>query len=82
MAIHGWNFNAGPIPDEIKRKFRERMKLQKEGKVVVAILAATCDTEEEKDAMTINATSERRRTHWETRKVAGNLVFGLYTYYK
>lgn len=85
--IYGLNFGGTEIPIEIRRKFRQRMKLPGFTRFQWLRLQGVCETADElKDALA-NVQRPGRIVHVETRKYlspnyTGNVleVYGIYVY--
>lgn len=80
--IYGLNFNNTPIPPELRRYFAKRISLDRAGAKnpkIHCTLQGIAETEDERDAMLIQADNGHRKLHVETRRRAGGkFLFGIY----
>jgi hypothetical protein len=83
--IYGLNFNNKPIPGKIGRRFAKRLRLGANlstKKTIPAILQGVCNTDEERDAMLLQAqTSSRRFYVTPLRKIDGENWMAFYSYH-
>jgi len=78
--IYGVNFNGSEIPEGIKRRFRERVKLPGMKRGEYAYLKGVGQSVAERDAMLVTMDNGRRKAVIEERQTLVGVWYGIYAY--
>ncbi len=78
--IYGLNFNGTQIPEGVKRRFAERVKLPGMKRGEYAYLKGVGQSSVERDAMLAVADNQKRKVIIEERQTLNGVWYGLYVY--